>query len=109
MKVLNIIVALICLMIIGINTYLHYDMHVYKTTTPGYGQDAQAGIGIAVILGSSWVITSAVSCILFIIVVVQGIRKKRIFKWTTWLVVALVALTFFTPPALISISDYIFP
>jgi len=96
--------SIICLVIIIINIYLHFDTRAYQNSTTN--SDAQAGIGPATIFIVSWTLTSMVSAILFLVTIVMGIKLKELFTLPTILIIGLIILTFVTPIVLVNLLDY---
>ena len=104
MKKLNIIMTIICVILILVNLYIHYDISEYKRNTPNYGS-ANSGIGVAMIFMMSWAINSIISGILFLITIIAGFKTKRITNLYTLLTIGLIILTFCIPFLLVGVFD----
>lgn len=97
MKTLNIIITILILLLIIGSLIMQNDIITYKASIPKSQNDAQSGIGTAIILIIWWSVNSILCFILFATLLILSIIKKRISDIHTIINLILLIITFLTP------------
>ena len=101
---MNIIITIVCIVLILVNLFIHYDISEYKRNTPNYSS-ANSGIGVGMIAMMLLLVNSIITAILFLIAIVVGLKTKRITGLFTLMTIGLILLTFSIPFLLVGVFD----
>ena len=97
MKILNIITTVFIISLLIGSLLTQNEIITYKETIPSYQNDAQAGIGPSILLLLWWTINSILCVILFLIITITGIKRKKMKDLYTIINLILLVITFLIP------------